>query len=145
MMDTFLGILFESFKLLETMALYLLFGFLVAGILKVLLPEEKIVSHFGRGKILSSLKASLVGIPLCSCGVLPAAVSFRKQGANKGATLSFLISTPTTGADSILAIYALLRPNISCEHCVKSIQEALNKLENVKVNLNRKKVRSSQN
>ena len=109
-MNTIAGILFESFRLLGAMAPYLLFGFLVAGILKVLLPEEKIVSHLGRGKILSSIKASLVGIPLplCSCGVIPAAVALRKQGANKGSTLSFLISTPTTGVDSILATYSLL-------------------------------------
>ncbi len=109
-MDLFLGILLESFKLTKAMALYLLIGFLFAGIIKVFFSERSIFSHLGKGKILSSLKASLVGIPLpiCSCGVLPIAISLRRQGANKGATLSFLISTPVTGIDSILATYALL-------------------------------------
>jgi len=111
-MNVILGIAAESFRLLGAMAPYLLFGFLFAGILKILLPEEKIVSHLGEGNISSSIKASIIGVPLplCSCGVIPAAVSLRRQGANKGATLSFLISTPTTGVDSIFATYALLGP-----------------------------------
>jgi uncharacterized membrane protein YraQ (UPF0718 family) len=109
-MDLLCGIFQESFNLLEDMAFYLLLGFLFAGILKVCLSDQKIVYHFGKGKIFSSIKASLIGIPLpiCSCGVIPAAVSLRRQGANKGATLSFLISTPVTGIDSLLATYALL-------------------------------------
>ena len=109
-MDILLGIFLESFKLTKAMAFYLLIGFVFAGIIKVFFPEKSIFSHLGKGKILPSLKASLAGIPLpiCSCGVLPIAISLRRQGANKGATLSFLISTPVTGIDSILATYALL-------------------------------------
>jgi len=104
------SILKESFYLLKEMSPYLLFGFLFAGLLRVFISAEKIASHLGKGKILSSIKASIMGIPLplCSCGVIPAAISLRRQGANKGATLSFLISTPITGIDSILATYALL-------------------------------------
>jgi uncharacterized membrane protein YraQ (UPF0718 family) len=37
-------------------------------------------------------------------------VSLHKQGANKGAVTSFLISTPESGADSIAITYALLDP-----------------------------------
>jgi len=126
-MTLIIGILLESWDLLEAMAPYILFGFLFAGILKILLPEEKIVSHLGRGKISSSIKASLVGmpLPLCSCGVIPAAVTLRKQGANKGATLSFLISTPTTGIDSILATYALLGPIFTIFRVIASIITAV--------------------
>ncbi len=104
------GITRECFLLMGAMAPFLLFGFLFAGILKVLIPQEKIAHFLGRGKVKSALNASILGIPLplCSCGVIPAAVSLRRQGANKGATLSFLISTPTTGIDSILATYGLL-------------------------------------
>lgn len=42
--------------------------------------------------------------------MLPAAASLRKQGANKGATTAFLISTPESGVDSIAVTYALLDP-----------------------------------
>jgi uncharacterized membrane protein YraQ (UPF0718 family) len=42
--------------------------------------------------------------------VLPAAASFKRQGANKGALASFLVSTPESGFDSIAITYALLDP-----------------------------------
>ena len=42
--------------------------------------------------------------------MLPAAASLKKQGANKGATTAFLISTPESGVDSIAVSYALLDP-----------------------------------
>ena len=56
------------------------------------------------------MNASLLGVPmpLCSCGVLPTGISFYKNGASRGSTISFLISTPQTGVDSVLATYSLL-------------------------------------
>lgn len=91
---------------------YVLLGILVAGLLRMFLSPESIARHLGRGRFLPVVKASLLGVPLplCSCGVLPAAVSLRKQGAGKGATLAFLISTPETGIDSIAISWALLDP-----------------------------------
>ena len=69
-------------------------------------------SILGRGRFSSVFKAAFLGIPvpLCSCGVLPAAVSLKKQGANSGATTAFLIATPESGVDSIAITYALLGP-----------------------------------
>jgi len=75
-------------------------------------PPKKIYKHLSGKSFWSNVKASLFGIPLplCSCGVIPVAAYLRKEGAGKGATISFLSSTPTTGVDSILATYALLGP-----------------------------------
>ncbi len=91
---------------------YLLLGFLLAGLLKVMVPEEKIYAHLGKNNFRSVLLASIYGvpIPLCSCSVVPTAVSLKKSGASKGATSSFLISTPETGVDSISVTWALLDP-----------------------------------
>ncbi len=106
------GILGESFWLLVRMAPYVLFGFLFAGLLHIFFSPSKVARHLGEGNVLSVLKAALFGIPLplCSCAVLPTAISLRKQGAAKGPVLSFLVSTPTSGVDSILATYSLLGP-----------------------------------
>lgn len=108
------GILLASWEIFVEAAPYLIFGFGIAGLLNVLVPDRKIVNYLGTsaGKVRSVLNASLAGlpIPLCSCGVIPAAMSIRKRGANRGATLSFLISTPETGVDSIAVTYALLDP-----------------------------------
>jgi len=116
------GILLESFRLLGRMSPYLLFGFFFAGILRVFFSPEKVARHLGEGRVSSVIKAAILGIPLplCSCGVIPTAISLRRQGANKGATLSFLISTPTTGVDSILATYSLLGPLFAIYRVVAS-------------------------
>jgi len=106
------GIIMETWSLLAEMAPYLLLGFFVAGILHVFMPKEKIYQHFSKNNISSVIKASLFGIPLplCSCGVIPVAAHLNKEGASKSATVSFLVSTPTTGVDSVLATYSLLGP-----------------------------------
>ena len=95
---------------LESMAPYLLFGFLAAGLLSVFLSPEVVERHLGRGRVRPVLKAALFGVPLplCSCSVIPVAASLRQHGANRGATVSFLISTPQTGVDSIFVTYSLL-------------------------------------
>ena len=91
---------------------YLLIGFALAGLLKAVVPEDKVYKHLGENRFKSVTLASLFGIPLplCSCSVLPVATSLRRSGASKGATTSFLISTPETGLDSIGITYALLDP-----------------------------------
>ena len=97
---------------LTQMSPYLLFGFLVAGVLSVFISPEFVERHLGGHGIWPLLKASLFGIPLplCSCGVIPVTMSLRKHGASKGAAISFLLSTPQTGVDSILVTYGLLGP-----------------------------------
>jgi len=105
-------IFWASWGLLEQASVYILFGLLVGGLLKVFLSPTYVANHLGIGRFSSVFKAALLGIPipLCSCGVLPAAASLKKQGANNGATTAFLISTPESGVDSISITWALLDP-----------------------------------
>ncbi len=93
-------------------SLYMLFGFFIAGILYVFLKPEKVARYFGGRGLRPVVLSALAGIPipLCSCGVIPAAAGLKKQGASRSATLSFLISTPETGMDSIPLTYALIDP-----------------------------------
>jgi uncharacterized membrane protein YraQ (UPF0718 family) len=111
-MTLFFNILSEAWHLLTESALYILFGLLVSGWLHAFLSPGTVAKHLGRGRFRSVFKAALWGIPipLCSCGVLPAAASLKKQGANTGATTAFLISTPESGVDSMAITYALLDP-----------------------------------
>jgi len=94
------------------MSPYLLFGFFVAGLLSMLVSRKMVERHLGGPGVLPLFKAAIFGIPLplCSCGVIPVSMSLHKQGASKGATISFLLSTPQTGVDSILVTYSLLGP-----------------------------------
>lgn len=112
MWDFVVNIVVEFWSLLEEMAPYLLFGFIVAGFLSVLIPPESVERNLGGRGLVPVLKAALFGIPLplCSCGVIPVAASLRQHGANRSSTTSFLLSTPQTGVDSILVTYSLLGP-----------------------------------
>jgi hypothetical protein len=103
-------VLFAIWDMFLEMSPYLLLGFAFAGILHVLIPKSVVTKQIGKKGILSVIKATLLGVPLplCSCGVIPTGVSFYHNGASKGATNAFLISTPQTGIDSILVTSSLL-------------------------------------
>ncbi len=103
-------IAWESWLVLGQMAPYLLFGFLMAGVLSVCIAPELVERHLGGSGYGPVVKAALFGIPLvvCSCGVIPVVASVRRHGASRAASASFLLSTPQTGVDSIAITYALL-------------------------------------
>jgi len=105
-------ILTASWDLYLDVAVYMLFGFFIAGLLHVFFKAEKIKTYLGTGRIKPVFLAAFFGIPLplCSCGVVPVATGLKKQGANSGAALSFMISTPETGVDSIAVSWAMLDP-----------------------------------
>lgn len=126
-MSFFAGILMEAWRLLLESAPYVVFGLLISGLLRAFLNPGYVARHLGSGRVMSVFKAALVGIPmpLCSCGVLPAAASLRKQGANKGAIAAFLISTPESGADSIAISYALLDPIMTVARPAAALGTAL--------------------
>jgi len=100
----------ELALLVGEMAPWLLLGLVFAGLLKVYFPQKQVNRYLGKSDFKSALNAALLGVPmpLCSCGVIPTGISFYKNGASKGATNSFLISTPQTGIDSIFATYSML-------------------------------------
>ncbi|MDD5101791.1 MAG: permease [Endomicrobiaceae bacterium] len=98
------------FSMFNEMAPYLLLGFFFAGILHVFIPQSIFSKYLAKDNFFSVFVAALFGVPLplCSCGVIPAAMALRKEGASKSSVISFLIATPQTGVDSIMATYSLL-------------------------------------
>lgn len=114
-----MNIIHVFWAMLCEMAPYLLLGFAIAGVLHAFVPAGVYKAHLAPNTFGSVMKAALFGVPLplCSCGVVPTAMGLRREGASRGATVSFLIATPQTGVDSIAATYsmmglpfALLRP-----------------------------------
>ncbi|MFT6925523.1 MAG: uncharacterized membrane protein YraQ (UPF0718 family) [Psychromonas sp.] len=106
---------------------WLLLGLIFAGLLKMFVPMKWIHKQLGGHGFKSTLKAALIGapLPLCSCGVIPAAVGLRRSGASKAATTSFLVSTPETGVDSITVSYVLLGPFMAVVRPVAAITSAI--------------------
>lgn len=111
-MDVVVALISACWLVLGQMAPYLLFGFLMAGVLSVAITPAWVERHLGGRGLGPVFKSSLFGVPLplCSCGVIPVMASIRQHGAGRGATVGFLLSTPQTGVDSIFATYALLGP-----------------------------------
>lgn len=95
---------------INEMSPYLLLGFLIAGILHVFVPKGFYTRYLSKDNKFSVLWAALLGIPLplCSCGVIPTAIGLKNERASKGAVASFLIATPQTGIDSILATFSMM-------------------------------------
>lgn len=106
------NLLNEIYNTYVDIAPYLFIGLLFAGLLHIVFKKDFVAKHLGKGNFLAVVKASVLGVPLplCSCGVIPTALYLRRQKASKGSTLSFLISTPQTGVDSIIATYGMMGP-----------------------------------
>lgn len=111
-MESFVMALASAWEVLEDSALFMIAGFAMAGLIKVFLPFSVVSGRLSGGGMGPVTRAAIIGVPLplCSCSVLPTAMTLRKMGASKGATSAFLISTPESGVDSIAVSYALLDP-----------------------------------
>ena len=109
-MDYVMDVLWAIMGLVNEMSPYLLLGFLLAGIMHAFIPDGWYAKYLSGNTMKSVVNAAIFGVPLplCSCGVIPTAMSLRREGASKGAVVSFLIATPQTGVDSIFATYSLM-------------------------------------
>jgi len=106
---------------------WLVLGLVIGGLIKALIPTELLQRHLSANGFSAIFKAALFGapLPLCSCGVIPAALGLRRAGASKSATISFLVSTPETGIDSVSISYALLGPFMAVVRPVAAIISAI--------------------
>ena len=105
----------------------MLIGLLMAGILHILIPRRMIQRLMGGKGLVSVVKSAAFGIPLpiCSCGIVPIAIELRRKGASKPSTMSFLITTPESGTDSILITWGLLGPFMAIARPIASFFSAL--------------------
>jgi len=123
----FVDLLANTLALYLDAAPWLLLGLIAAGLIKAWVPESAMQRWLGGRGPWPVTKAALVGapLPLCSCGVLPAAISLRRAGASRGSTVSFLIATPETGVDSIAVTYALMGPFMAIIRPVAAVLSAI--------------------
>lgn len=105
---------------------WLLLGLFLAGLIKAWFPQDGVAGLLGGEGFRPIFNGALIGMPLpiCSCGVLPLAVSLRCGGASRPATTSFLVSTPETGVDSIALSYGMLGPFVAVARPVAALFSA---------------------
>ena len=123
-----LGALFVNFYSLSLeSAPFLVLGLVIAGLIKAWVPTESVAKHLGGSGLWPITKAALIGapLPLCSCSVIPVTLGIHRSGASKGATVSFLVATPETGADSIAISYVLLGPFMAIIRPISAISSAI--------------------
>lgn len=120
LLDNFWNLVIES-------APWLLVGYLLAGVIKQVIPSSWVEKQLAKPGFLSVVKGAFIGapLPLCSCGVIPTALAIRKSGASKGATASFLVATPETGVDSISFSYAILGPIYAVARPIAALVSAI--------------------
>jgi uncharacterized membrane protein YraQ (UPF0718 family) len=54
----------KSWNLLIDSSVYIIFGLIVAGLLRVFLNPGSVAKHLGHGRFVSVLKAAILGIPI---------------------------------------------------------------------------------
>ncbi len=125
--DAVLEVVAHTWHVLAEAAPWLLFGLFAAGLVKWALPERRLVKLMGRSSMTQVLRAAFIGapLPLCSCGVLPAALGLRREGLTKAGTSSFLVATPQNGVDSVALSYALLGPVFTVVRVLTSLVSAV--------------------
>lgn len=126
-MTHLMALINNFWQLFVISAPWLLLGLFIAGLIKVYLPKDFLIKHLGKEGFVSTIKAALIGapMPLCSCGVIPAALGLRRAGASKSATTAFLVSTPETGVDSISVSYVLLGPFMAIIRPIAAVMSAI--------------------
>ncbi|WP_171038902.1 SO_0444 family Cu/Zn efflux transporter [Pseudoalteromonas ruthenica] len=122
-----MDLLTNFWQLFVLSAPWLMLGLFLAGLINVYLPANFLQRHLGKEGFWTTVKAAFIGapMPLCSCGVIPAAVGLRRAGASKSATTSFLVSTPETGVDSVSVSYVLLGPFMAIIRPIAAITSAI--------------------
>jgi uncharacterized membrane protein YraQ (UPF0718 family) len=127
LMELLESILFSVWHVVQEMGVWLLLGLVAAGLIKAWMPPSLMTRWMGGEGMGAATRAAFFGapLPLCSCGVLPAAVSLKRAGASRQATTSFLISTPETGVDSIAVSWALLGPLMTIMRPIAAITTAI--------------------
>lgn len=124
-MQTIWAILEATWEMALAAAPWLVVGLIVAALIKVYVPSDWL-TQFLRGRW-GVVKAAFIGapLPLCSCGVIPAALALRRQGASRASVMSFLVATPETGVDSVAVSYALLGPFLAVARPISAVFSAI--------------------
>lgn len=127
MIDWLTQVAIETWRIALEMAPYIVLGLIAAVLVYAVFPKDRIRRWMGKRGIGSIVKGALAGIPLplCSCGVVPVAMTLKRNGASDGATVSFLVSEPETGPDSIAVTWALINPLMTVVRPVAALITAI--------------------
>lgn len=104
-----------GFNILNSASAWLVFSFILAGVLHDIMSPDKFQRMLGNKKLSSLLKSTISGmlLPICSCGVIPLGISLYYSGAYLGPVLAFMTATPIINPIAVILCYGLLGPQIT--------------------------------
>lgn len=116
MYDFFYSIIQSAWSMLNSSSTWVVFSFIVAGLLHEFIKPEQlqktaIGSKRASGVFWSTLSGML--LPICSCGTIPLGISMYYSGAYLGPTLAFMTSTPMINPLAVLMSWGLLGKEIT--------------------------------
>lgn len=106
----------SAWSMLNSSSTWVVFSFIVAGLLhEFIKPEQMRKTAIGSKKISGVLWTTITGmfLPICSCGTIPLGISMYYSGAYLGPTLAFMTSTPMINPLAILLSWGLLGKEIT--------------------------------
>ncbi|MDO4265209.1 MAG: efflux transporter SaoE [Eubacteriales bacterium] len=109
-------ILLSAWNMICSSSVWMVFSFLLAGVLHEFLKPEKIQkTAIGSKRIAGVFWTTVSGmlIPICSCGTIPLGISMYYSGAYLGPTLTFMTSTPMINPIALLLAFGLLGKEIA--------------------------------
>tara|TARA_B110000093_G_scaffold47325_1_gene50631 strand:+ start:5201 stop:6352 length:1152 start_codon:yes stop_codon:yes gene_type:complete len=103
------GLRYGFIKLPADLAVALLVGLALAGLITTLLPPDLISGHFSTGP-LAFLLATAISLPLyiCATASIPMAYALMAAGLSPGAALIFLITGPATNTATVITLWKML-------------------------------------
>jgi uncharacterized membrane protein YraQ (UPF0718 family) len=96
-------------------AFWVIASLVVGGLVHEFLPSSRfreLLNRKGQGALLGAIAFGAI-LPICSCGVIPLAISLYRSGVRIGPVMAFAAATPIINPAAVILSLALLGPQIT--------------------------------
>ena len=101
-------------------AFWVVASLIVGGLVHEFLPSSRfreLLNRKGQGALLGAILFGAI-LPICSCGVIPLAISLYRSGVRLGPVMAFAAATPIINPAAVILSLALLGPQITLAYVI---------------------------
>ena len=101
-------------------AFWVIASLIVGGLVREFLPSSRfreLLNRRGQGAMLGAILFGAL-LPICSCGVIPLAISLYRSGVRLGPVMAFAAATPIINPAAVFLSLALLGPQITVAYVI---------------------------
>jgi len=102
-------------QIVSESAFWVIASLVVGGLVHEFLPSSRfreLLNRKGQGAMLGAILFGAI-LPICSCGVIPLAISLYRSGVRLGPVMAFAAATPIINPAAVIMSLALLGPQIT--------------------------------